>query len=85
MAMVRVIIEGHLNDIISVQYFMKIYQAVGKLLVGYRQTGNFISLFPFLEHRTALLRSVSLHHFLLNLICSLFKDAFWVTQQKIVK
>jgi hypothetical protein len=44
-------IEVPLNGITSIQNFMKSYQAVQKLLVGDRQTGDLISLLSFLESR----------------------------------
>jgi hypothetical protein len=56
-------IEVPLNDVTSVQYFIQIYQAVHKLLVGDRQThrqedrhtSDLISLLSFLESRLKML------------------------------
>jgi hypothetical protein len=46
-------IEVPLNGITPIPNFMKIYQAVKKLLVGggHRQSGDLISLLSFLESR----------------------------------
>jgi hypothetical protein len=48
-----------LNGITSLPNFMKIYQAVHKLLVGNRQTGDLINLLLFLRSRGSSVSIVS--------------------------